>query len=410
MSEPNFAVVDVETTGLSPRHHHRIVEIAVVTLDASGKIIDRWETLVNPQRDLGPQSIHGIRAAQILDAPTFTQVAPDLTERLRGNVLVAHNLNFDSNFLEHEFRRVGQPLPEQFLAGICTMRLAHRYVIGNARSLAHCCEFLSVDTGLAHCAGDDAAAAAGLLSKYIDMEPDHLDWQQHLGNAAGVEWPERSVQLTEFTPSLRRPDNADQRHFLSRITDNMPEFTGPEQDEQYLMLLDRALLDRHLSVTEQRELVGLAEDLGLDPRRCLELHTYYLERLVGAAWSDGVITPAEAEDLRLVSALLGIHEDLTDRWIATRPTELAAPAAGATRSVTAGDLLVLTGTMTRPRDELAGILEALGYQVGNTVTKKTSLLVAADPDSLSGKAAKARKSGIPVVGEEFLYTILGVPA
>lgn len=409
MSEPNFAVVDVETTGLSPRYHHRIAEVAVVTLDPAGKVIDRWETLINPQRDLGPQSIHGIRAAEILDAPTFAQVAPALAERLRGNVLVAHNLSFDANFLDHEFQRAGQPLPEHFLTGLCTMRLAHRYVIGNARSLAHCCEFLSVNTGLAHCAGDDAAAAAGLLSKYIDMEPDHVDWQRHLTNAAGVEWPAFSMQVAGFAPVLRLPDYEEPRHFLSRITDNMPEFAGPEQDEQYLMLLDRALLDRDLSVTEQRELVSLAEELGLSPRRCLKLHTYYLEQLVAAAWSDGIITPAEADDLRLVSAVLGVDVDVTARWINERPaTDGAAAEPRPARIVSTGDQLVLTGAMTRPRDELATILEALGYQVGNTVTKKTALLVAADPDSLSGKAAKARKNGIPVVGENYLYTVLGV--
>ena len=63
-----FAVVDFETTGILPSYHHRVVEIGVTHVDDDGTITGRWETLINPERDLGPQHIHGIRAADILDA------------------------------------------------------------------------------------------------------------------------------------------------------------------------------------------------------------------------------------------------------------------------------------------------------------------------------------------------------
>lgn len=66
--------------------------------------------------------------------------------------------------------------------------------------------------------------------------------------------------------------------------------------------------------------------------------------------------------------------------------------------------------MTRERSELASFLTEMGYVVAERATKKTDLVVAADPDSLSGKAAKARQYGIPVVSESFLYDVLGVPS
>ena len=59
-----YAVVDVETTGLRPSWHDRVVEIAIVHVDDAGTIEAEWCTLVNPQRDLGPQHIHGITAAE----------------------------------------------------------------------------------------------------------------------------------------------------------------------------------------------------------------------------------------------------------------------------------------------------------------------------------------------------------
>lgn len=409
MSTPNFAVIDVETTGLNPRYHHRIAEVAVVTLSSTGEVLERWETLVNPQRDLGPQGIHGIRAADILDAPTFAEITGDLVHRLRGNVLVAHNLSFDAAFLRHEFERANTALPEQFYSGLCTMRLSHDYVYGNARSLAHCCEFLSVPTGSAHSAGDDAQAAASLLSRYMDMDPYRPDWEKHLALAQQAVWPE-SPLCKGRAPVLRTEDAAEPAHFLSRITAHMPEFVGSGEDEEYLMLLDRAMLDRHLSETEQSELIGVAESLGLGRRRCLELHTYHVEQLLAAAWADGVISSSEEADLRQAASVLGVPASLVDAGLVRRP-ELVQGQAETKASgvpIQPGSTIVLTGTMTKPRSDYAAALTALGFVVGDNVTKKTSLVVAADPDSLSGKAAKARKSGIPVVGEDYLYSGLGL--
>ena len=70
MLAPRIAVVDVETTGLSPRRHDRILEIGIVVIAATGEVEFEYETLVNPRRDVGPTSIHQITAEQLVDAPT----------------------------------------------------------------------------------------------------------------------------------------------------------------------------------------------------------------------------------------------------------------------------------------------------------------------------------------------------
>lgn len=53
---PGYAVVDLETTGLFPGGQDRIIEIAVVLTDRTGEVEETWCTLVNPERDLGPQN------------------------------------------------------------------------------------------------------------------------------------------------------------------------------------------------------------------------------------------------------------------------------------------------------------------------------------------------------------------
>jgi DNA polymerase III subunit epsilon len=153
-----YAVVDVETTGLNPGWHDRIAEVAVILVDPDGREEQSWTSLVNPQRDLGPQHIHGITAAEARRAPTFDQLAGQLAQLLRGRVLVAHNLPFDALFLAAEYSRLGAKLPAHRDVGLCTMRLATQYLPAG-RSLADCCLVADVALTNAHSALHVASAA-----------------------------------------------------------------------------------------------------------------------------------------------------------------------------------------------------------------------------------------------------------
>lgn len=141
-------MVDVETTGLSPGHDHRVVEVAVVHVDECGRRTDEWCTLVNPRRDLGDQ--RGVNVADIWRAPDFAGVAGELAARLSGRVLVAHNLAFHLAFLRAEFGRLGHELPA---SGVCTMELAG-------------------DVTRAHSALRNARASARLLVRSLDRVGD----------------------------------------------------------------------------------------------------------------------------------------------------------------------------------------------------------------------------------------------
>ena len=103
-----FLVVDVETTGLY--NLDRVVEVAAVTVSPSGEIIDEWDSLVNPERDIGPTHLHGVTASMVSAAPRFQEVAEALARRVDGSILVAHNLAFDSRMLGNEYKRLGAEL------------------------------------------------------------------------------------------------------------------------------------------------------------------------------------------------------------------------------------------------------------------------------------------------------------
>jgi len=152
-----IAVIDVETTGLYWNGHDRICEIAIVLLSSHGEVLDTYETLINPGRDLGPTRIHGIDAAECLAAPTFEQVAGDILELLQGvGCLAGHNVKFDSRFLVAEYNRLGVSLDHR-LETMCTYRLTRL-------SLANACAQFDIELqGIAHSALVDALATTELV-------------------------------------------------------------------------------------------------------------------------------------------------------------------------------------------------------------------------------------------------------
>jgi DNA polymerase-3 subunit epsilon len=414
MPGPGFAVIDVETTGLFPGRHDRIVELAVVHVDSHGHVTGAWETLLNPGRDLGPQSIHGIRAADVLDAPTFADIVPQLLELLDGRVIVAHNARFDMGFLAAELEAAGVPLWQQPVT-LCTMLLARDYLPGSRRALADCCDAFDIPLEGAHRASVDALATASLLAAYMASDADPTFWIDALERAAGFPWPTppdvaaarewraRSDAVAEITAAT----------FLERITRKMPEFAGPAEHAGYLAMLDRALIDRHISASEANGLVQLAEALGIDRVTVESLHRRYFDDLTRVAWADGELTETELADIVAVADLLDIPTEAigeaTDpgRWVTLdAPATAASDTSAHIFSLAPGALVVLTGEMTAPRDAIEAELRARGFTPWAGVTKKVALVVAADPDSLSGKARKAREYGIPVVGESALWGLL----
>jgi DNA polymerase-3 subunit epsilon len=158
-----FAVVDVETTGLSPRRH-RILQVAVVVVDADGLVLDRWSSYVRPRwgrfSRLGPRHVHGITHRQLRGAPDIGTVIVELAGRLDGAVLTAHNLPFDLAFLREAARRSGTPLPSA--SGLCTLDLSRR--LDPDRQLRHrlgdLCERHGVTVVRPHDALADADATA----------------------------------------------------------------------------------------------------------------------------------------------------------------------------------------------------------------------------------------------------------
>jgi DNA polymerase-3 subunit epsilon len=383
-----YAVIDLETTGLRTSWHDRVVEVAVVRLDASGRVVDEWCSLVNPDRDMGPQDIHGISAAEARRAPAFADLAGEVAALLAGRIVVAHNLAFDAPFLAAEFDRLGLTVPLTGDRGLCTMRLARHFLPVAGRSLEACRAAAGLPPHRAHSALHDARAAADLLALYLRMAGDPPPWSPLVDEHARLVWPPLPTSGVPAA-SRRRPEEREP-HFLTRLVDRLPRSADPRGDS-YLDLLDRALVDRHISAGEADDLIAVADRFDLSRADVEHLHRGYLAGLATVALEDGVVTTEERHDLDRVALLLGLPT-------AAVGEALAAPGEGRDLwRLQPGDLVVFTGAMTPSREDWQLEAAAAGLTVGDNVTRKTRLLIAADPDSMSGKAKKARQFGIPIV-------------
>lgn len=162
-----YAVIDFETTGLSPARNARIVEMAVVHVDRTGAVTHRWSSLVDPGRPIRNSNVHGIADADVAGAPTFAELAPTLAHLLTGRVLVAHNAPFDIRFLTAEASGAGLIATGEVPA-VCTLATSHDYQRGlRRRRLTDCVAAAGLPEFEAHGALADATAAAHLLGFYL---------------------------------------------------------------------------------------------------------------------------------------------------------------------------------------------------------------------------------------------------
>lgn len=119
--------LDTETTGISHRSGHRIIEIGAVELIANKMTGRQFHTYLQPQRrvDPGALRVHGITDAMLVGKPLFAEKAMELLDFISGAEVVAHNAPFDVGFLDNELRLSG------FSGGLarhcrvtCSLRLA----------------------------------------------------------------------------------------------------------------------------------------------------------------------------------------------------------------------------------------------------------------------------------------------
>lgn len=192
-----WAVIDVETSGFRPGQA-RIISIAVLGLDADGRVEQSLVSLLNPGVDPGSTHIHGLTAGMLEDQPQFADIVGDVVELLRGRTLVARNVAFDYAFLAAEAEMAGAELPVDTV--MCTVELSRRLELGvdNLRL-----ETLAAHWGVIqerpHDAFDDARVLTGVLAAALERAREREVWLP-VHPVTRRRWPNGRVTHDELRP------------------------------------------------------------------------------------------------------------------------------------------------------------------------------------------------------------------
>ncbi len=273
-----YAVVDVETTGLSPSRD-RIVQISVRQMSSSGALEDGWTSLVDPGRDPGPTEIHGIRPADLAGAPRFKDVAASVINMLDRRILVAHNARFDWSFLDTECGRAGTALPPT--SRLCTVSLTRRLELplDNMR-LASVAAYWGVPQLRAHDAEDDVRVTTEVARHSLAM-----------AHRLGLELPLASSGQSRRHPATYPPSaprTACPWQYPGRLQDGQPLTQG------------MTVAISGDTARPREELIALARDAGLKVMNSVSGRTSLLVAN-DASSSNRKVARARAEHTTIVS-------------------------------------------------------------------------------------------------------------
>lgn len=162
---PLIAVIDFETTGMTPAQGARATEIAIVLLEG-GQVVDRFQSLMRTGVWIPSfiTQLTGITNAMVAAAPDAEGVMRDAARFVGQAPMVAHNASFDSKFWSAELAHADLPAPHAFA---CTVLLSRRlYPESPSHKLGSIVDHLGLPrAGRAHRALADAEMAAALLAR-----------------------------------------------------------------------------------------------------------------------------------------------------------------------------------------------------------------------------------------------------
>ena len=212
-------VLDTETTGLSAKAGHRVVEIGcleLLNLVPTGEV---YHAYINPERDMPVEAynVHGLSEAFLSGHPTFDKIADDFLRFIDGGRLIIHNAQFDMGFLNAELARLNKPaLTNDF---VDTVAMARKKFPGAHANLDALCRRFGIDLSSREKHG--ALLDSELLAEvYLELTGGR---QPGLGFAAGESIAE-VVQVTaaaqaerKFEPSAEEIEEHDA--FIAKLDD-----------------------------------------------------------------------------------------------------------------------------------------------------------------------------------------------
>jgi DNA polymerase-3 subunit epsilon len=195
LSNARFAFLDLETTGLSPWFGDRICEVGIVLTEGK-RIKSTYQQLVNPERPLSPAaaSTNHLRDSDLAKAPVFADVVPEVEALVSNAVVVCHNAQFDLQFMDSEFRRLGREVQIPNL--IDTLLVAREHFNLASYTLTNIAAEFHIQNSDAHRALADALTDKSVFFSMMDaLKPAGKTLENFVGLYNSPAWPTDSIQL-----------------------------------------------------------------------------------------------------------------------------------------------------------------------------------------------------------------------
>lgn len=167
-----YSIVDIETTGNGYKGS-KITEISIFLFDGE-KVVDEYTTLVNPESTIPAfiTNLTGITDAMVRTAPKFYEIAKKVQEFTKDTIFVAHNVNFDYNIIQSEFKSLGFDYKRKKL---CTVRLSRKIIPGlSSYSLGNICSAEGIHIADRHRAKGDAEATVELFRRLVQRDDNFI--------------------------------------------------------------------------------------------------------------------------------------------------------------------------------------------------------------------------------------------
>ncbi len=170
-------VLDTETTGLRPSEGHRVIEIAAIEIVDYLPTGNTYQQYMNPQRDVPESSfnVHGLSYEFLQDKPLFENVVKNFLEFVGNDPIIAHNVDFDIGFLNHELNKCGMESLKN--EKIDTVSIAREKFPGQSVSLDALCKRFAIDNKQRdkHSATVDTELLARVYIELMDARELSLD-------------------------------------------------------------------------------------------------------------------------------------------------------------------------------------------------------------------------------------------
>lgn len=261
ISETPVAIIDFETTGLTPGYD-RVVEVSVVRVNPGEKPQLVFDTLVNPSRPMAASEIHGINDNDVAKAPRFQDIAGELLAATQDCVIAAYNVYFDIKFLNFELSNTGV---KHAVPHFCLMYLRPMLGLGSRCKLDEACRAHGIDYCNSHVAASDAMAAGRLFGNYLDeIRRRGVSTFAELAQLRNYKFSESFTCLPFSEPSvygLRRSDALVSRAGFTPPIDPVRQAIAGYWDALKTVLADLTITDEELEyVQAERERGGLKEE------------------------------------------------------------------------------------------------------------------------------------------------------